>query len=139
MSMPHSQSLAGKHAFVTGGGRGIGAAVARRLLMHGARVTVSGRNADTLAKAVGDLCQFGQVDYVSADIGAPESIMHAFSTARSHFGPVDILVNNAGHQRSAATSAPQLLSTQFVFAKRTKIIGRQKRACRRDIQHERAT
>jgi NAD(P)-dependent dehydrogenase (short-subunit alcohol dehydrogenase family) len=101
MSMPHSQSLAGKHAFVTGGGRGIGAAVARRLLMHGARVTVSGRNADTLAKAVGDLCQFGQVDYVSADIGAPESIMHAFSTARSHFGPVDILVNNAGQAQSA--------------------------------------
>jgi 3-hydroxybutyrate dehydrogenase len=62
---------------------------------------VSGRNADTLAKAVGDLCQFGQVDYVSADIGAPESIMHAFSTARSHFGPVDILVNNAGQAQSA--------------------------------------
>jgi NAD(P)-dependent dehydrogenase (short-subunit alcohol dehydrogenase family) len=101
MIMLHIQSLAGKHAFVTGGGRGIGAAVAQRLLMHGARVTVSGRNADTLAKAVGDLCQFGKVNYVSADIDAPESIMHAFSTARSHFGPVDILVNNAGQAQSA--------------------------------------
>lgn len=99
--MLHSQSLAGRHAFVTGGGRGIGAAVARGLLMHGARVTVSGRNADALAGTVGDLRRFGQVDYVIADIVAPESVVHAFGTARSRFGPVDILVNNAGQAQSA--------------------------------------
>lgn len=99
--MPHSQSLAGKHAFVTGGGRGIGAAVARGLLMHGARVTVSARNADALADTVNALCQFGQIGYVIADIAAPESVGHAFSEARSRFGAVDILVNNAGQARSA--------------------------------------
>lgn len=99
--MPHSQGLAGRHAFVTGGGRGIGAAVARDLLLHGARVTVSGRNANVLSKTVSDLCQFGQVDYVIADLAAAESIRHAFGTARSRFGAVDILVNNAGQAQSA--------------------------------------
>ena len=99
--MQHSQHLAGKHAFVTGGSRGIGAAIARDLLMHGARVTVSARNADALAATVNDLSQFGQVDYVIADLAASESVMHAFSKARSRFGPVDILVNNAGQAQSA--------------------------------------
>ena len=99
--MQHSQYLAGKHAFVTGGSRGIGAAIARDLLMHGARVTVSARNADALAATVNDLSQFGQVDYVIADLAAPESVMDAFSKARSRFGPVDILVNNAGQAQSA--------------------------------------
>jgi NAD(P)-dependent dehydrogenase (short-subunit alcohol dehydrogenase family) len=101
MIMPHSQGLSGRHAFVTGGGRGIGAAIARGLLLHGARVTVSGRNADVLAKTVSDLCRFGQVDYAAADLAAPESIMDAFSRARSRFGPVDIMVNNAGQAQSA--------------------------------------
>lgn len=99
--MQHSEHLAGKHAFVTGGSRGIGAAIARDLLMHGARVTVSARNADALAATVNDLSQFGQVDHVIADLAAPESVMDAFSKARSRFGPVDILVNNAGQAQSA--------------------------------------
>lgn len=96
-----SLRLAGRHAFVTGGGRGIGAAVARGLLMHGARVTVSARNEDALARTVRELCQFGEIDYVIADIAAHESVTHAFSRARSRFGPVDILVNNAGQAQSA--------------------------------------
>jgi len=99
--MQNSEHLAGKHAFVTGGSRGIGAAIARDLLMHGARVTVSARNADALAATVNDLSQFGQVDHVIADLAAPESVLDAFNKARSRFGPVDILVNNAGQAQSA--------------------------------------
>lgn len=99
--MPRSQDLEGRHAFVTGGGRGIGAAVARALLMHGARVTVCGRDVDMLLKTAGELDQFGQVGHVGADIEAAESVMHAFDQARSRFGPVDILVNNAGQAQSA--------------------------------------
>ena len=99
--MSPNLSLAGRHAFVTGGGRGIGAAVARGLLTHGARVTVSARNEDALARTVRELRLFGEIDYVIADIAAPESVMHAFSKARSRFGPVDILVNNAGQAQSA--------------------------------------
>lgn len=99
--MPHDQNLAGRHAFVTGGGRGIGAAVARGLLLQGARVTISARNADALATTVEDLRRFGRIDYVTADIAVAESVGHAFDAARSRFGPVDILVNNAGQARSA--------------------------------------
>jgi NAD(P)-dependent dehydrogenase (short-subunit alcohol dehydrogenase family) len=105
MSMLRSQGLAGKHAFVTGGGRGIGAAVARALLMHGARVTVSGRDAGTLAGTVAELARFGEIDHASADLLAPASLAQAFDTARARFGAVDILVNNAGQAQSAPFSA----------------------------------
>jgi 3-hydroxybutyrate dehydrogenase len=105
MSMPHNHSLAGKHAFVTGGGRGIGAAVARALLMHGARVTISGRDVDTLAKTAGELAQFGEISHIGIDIKVAESVVHAFDRARSQFGAIDILVNNAGQAQSAPFSA----------------------------------
>jgi NAD(P)-dependent dehydrogenase (short-subunit alcohol dehydrogenase family) len=101
MTMLHSLSLAGKHAFVTGGGRGIGASVARALLIHGARVTVSGRNANVLAKTVSDLA---------------ESVMQAFDNARAHFGPVDILINNAGQAQSAPFSATDDALWQHMLA-----------------------
>lgn len=103
--MLQSQSLAGRHAFVTGGGRGIGAAIARSLLMHGARVTLSGRDAGTLMKAAGELARFGEVDHACADIAAPESLAQAFGLARSRFGRIDILVNNAGQAQSAPFSS----------------------------------
>lgn len=114
--MLHSQSLAGRHAFVTGGGRGIGAAVARDLLMHGARVTVSGRDADALARTVDSLRRFGEVDHVIADIAAPESVMQAFGEARRRFGPVGILVNNAGQAQSAPFLKTDLALWQNMLA-----------------------
>jgi NAD(P)-dependent dehydrogenase (short-subunit alcohol dehydrogenase family) len=116
MTMLHSLSLAGKHAFVTGGGRGIGASVARALLIHGARVTVSGRNANVLAKTVSDLAAFGEVHHASADIASPESVMQAFDNARAHFGPVDILINNAGQAQSAPFSATDDALWQHMLA-----------------------
>lgn len=99
--MRHSQDLAGKHAFVTGGGRGIGASIAHALLAHGARVTVSGRNGDVLAQTVSELERFGEVGQVLMDVTLPDSVDRAFDAARERFGPVDILVNNAGQAQSA--------------------------------------
>ena len=99
--MRHSQDLAGKHAFVTGGGRGIGASIAHALLAHGARVTVSGRNGDVLAQMVSELERFGEVGQVLMDVTLPDSVDRAFDAARERFGPVDILVNNAGQAQSA--------------------------------------
>lgn len=72
--------LAGKHALVTGGGKGIGAAIARALTAEGARVTVVGRNTE-----------------IKADVSDPHAVADAFEKA----GPVDILVNNAGQASSA--------------------------------------
>jgi NAD(P)-dependent dehydrogenase (short-subunit alcohol dehydrogenase family) len=116
MNMLHSRSLAGKHAFVTGGGRGIGAAIARALLMHGARVTVSGRNVETLAETAGELAQLGEINHVVTDIAVAESVMHAFEQARSHFGPIDILINNAGQAQSAPFSATDEALWQHMLA-----------------------
>jgi 3-hydroxybutyrate dehydrogenase len=116
MNMLHSRSLAGKHAFVTGGGRGIGAAIARALLMHGARVTVSGRNVETLAETAGELAQLGEINHVVTDIAVAESVMHAFEQARSHFGLIDILINNAGQAQSAPFSATDEALWQHMLA-----------------------
>ncbi|HET8887509.1 MAG TPA: SDR family NAD(P)-dependent oxidoreductase [Candidatus Angelobacter sp.] len=92
----NSQALAGKHAVVTGGARGIGAAVTRALVTHGANVTMLGRSAvpENLA---GD----PHLHYAQADVCEPESLSKAFDSARASFGPIHILVNNAGEGRSA--------------------------------------
>jgi NAD(P)-dependent dehydrogenase (short-subunit alcohol dehydrogenase family) len=88
--------LAGKHALVTGGARGIGAAITRALLGHGARVTMLGRSPD--AKDAG--VEAG-LAYLQADVVDPAKVASAFAAARSRFGPIAILVNNAGQARSA--------------------------------------
>lgn len=88
--------LAGRHALVTGGARGIGLACARALLARGARVTLLGRDGAALDSAVGGLASLGQAQAVSADIADETSVRQAFAQAEAAFGPVHILVNNAG-------------------------------------------
>lgn len=92
-----SQALAGKHAVVTGGARGIGAAVTRALVTHGANVTMLGRSAVPAA----DLADNPHLHYAQADIGEPQTLKKVFDSARASFGPINILVNNAGQGRSA--------------------------------------
>jgi len=92
-------TLEGKVAIVTGGTRGIGAAVARWLVERGAGVVVSGRDADRLAAAVKDLEDTGQVHGVAADVAKREDADRLAEAARDRFGRVDILVNNAGITR----------------------------------------
>jgi NAD(P)-dependent dehydrogenase (short-subunit alcohol dehydrogenase family) len=92
-----SQALAGRHAVVTGGARGIGAAITRMLVANGAKVTMLGRSFAPQVEP-GDS---SYLQYVQADVCAPESLPRAFDSARARFGPVHILVNNAGQGRSA--------------------------------------
>ncbi|WP_432257546.1 SDR family NAD(P)-dependent oxidoreductase [Cupriavidus sp. TMH.W2] len=98
-------SLSGRHALVTGGGRGIGAAIARRLLADGASVTLLGRDAGTLEAAVQALRDSALagavVSFVTADIADADSVAHAFAAASEQAGPVSMLVNNAGQAHSA--------------------------------------
>jgi len=96
-----SDLLSGKHAVVTGGARGIGAAVTRALMDHGARVTVLGRSAEPQRRGALDFQQAGGVAYVKADVADPAAVAHAFESARARSGPIDILVNNAGQAASA--------------------------------------
>ena len=92
-----SQALSGKHAVVTGGARGIGAAVTRALVAHGANVTMLGRSPAPAA----DLADDPHLHYAQANVCEPEDLHRAFDAARASFGPIHILVNNAGQGVSA--------------------------------------
>jgi NAD(P)-dependent dehydrogenase (short-subunit alcohol dehydrogenase family) len=92
-----TQALAGRHAVVTGGARGIGAAVTQALTAHGARVTMLGRR----AAAPSELAGSPYLQYIQADVCEPETLPRTFDSARATFGPIHILVNNAGQARSA--------------------------------------
>jgi 3-hydroxybutyrate dehydrogenase len=95
-----TQSLAGKHALVTGASRGIGAAIAQRLLDEGARVTLLGRQLATVRPLAARLS--GQNAHaVVADVSDSNQMQAAIADASKHFGPIDILVNNAGQAASA--------------------------------------
>lgn len=82
----------GKHAVVTGGGSGIGAAIAASLVSAGAAVTIMGRNDDKLRKVADDIGAAREV----ADVTDREQVATAFASAVKNNGCVDILVNNAG-------------------------------------------
>lgn len=101
MSIASEAGLAGRHALVTGGGGGIGAAIARALLVRGARVTISGRSSDTLAATVAQLSALGQIDAVQMDVASAASVAQAFAAAQARFGVVAILINNAGQAASS--------------------------------------
>lgn len=100
--MTSNNNLQSRHAVVTGGGQGIGAAIARLLAAQGANVTVLGRKLETLQTLVAEQPQ--QMHAVAADVSDAEQVQAAFASARQRFGPIVILVNNAGQ----ATSAPFL-------------------------------
>ncbi|WP_122157189.1 SDR family NAD(P)-dependent oxidoreductase [Paraburkholderia sp.] len=98
--------LAGKHAVVTGGGSGIGAATAAALVRAGARVTLMGRDAARLAAQRDALSVLDKSDSTSAageltcitvDVAREAAVIAAFEQA----GPVDILINNAGQAQAA--------------------------------------
>ena len=90
--------LAGQHALITGGGTGIGAAIARRLAEEGAKLTLVGRRRDKLEE-IGS----GPFDALvaPADVTDREAVESCFAIAREAQGPVTILVNNAGGAESA--------------------------------------
>ncbi|HEV8641586.1 MAG TPA: 3-oxoacyl-[acyl-carrier-protein] reductase [Methylomirabilota bacterium] len=92
--------LTGRVAIVTGGSRGIGAAIAASLAQNGAAVVVSGRDVDRLERAVKDLEAGGATALgVVADAASREDADRLVETAKQRFGRIDVLVNNAGMTR----------------------------------------
>jgi len=95
-----ARPLEGQTAVVTGGSRGIGAAVAALLAERGAAVVVSARDGDRLNAAVKDLEAMGTpVVGVAGDVSRRDDAERVVDTARERFGRLDILVNNAGITR----------------------------------------
>ncbi len=88
-----TESLIDAHAVITGGGTGIGAAIAARLSAMGARVTLMGRNLERVREKAKE---FPNAQGVAVDVGVEVEVGVAFAEAASVFGPVSILVNNAG-------------------------------------------
>ncbi|MBI3877809.1 MAG: SDR family NAD(P)-dependent oxidoreductase, partial [Verrucomicrobia bacterium] len=88
--------LNGKNAIVTGGARGIGYAIATRLIASGARVCLWDRDAAALAEASKKLSTDGNVHTVTLDLTKPDEVKAAAAETRRHFGSIEILVNNAG-------------------------------------------
>lgn len=95
--MLSSDSLAGRTAIVTGGGRGIGRAIASELASFGARVAVFeiDKTAITDFSAFAAECGLDMTP-IQCDITKPEDVEKAVGEARDKYGPVSILVNNAG-------------------------------------------
>ncbi len=88
----------GRHAFVTGGGRGIGRAIATALTGAGMAVTVTGRNEAALAETVARGSARG---YVVADVTDARAVADGIGQAAASGGPIDVLIANAGGAETA--------------------------------------
>jgi 3-oxoacyl-[acyl-carrier protein] reductase len=98
--MDTGQPLAGQVAVITGAGRGIGAAIARKLAKLGATAVLCGRNQSTLdATAQAILDTGGKTEVIPCDVTVLHQLEYASARVDSTFGRLDILVNNAGIAR----------------------------------------
>lgn len=89
-------AISGKVAFITGGSRGIGLAVAQRLVAEGAGVAVTGRDEAALAAAQVALGGAGAAAALRADVRSYADVDRAIDATVARFGGLDIVVNNAG-------------------------------------------
>jgi NAD(P)-dependent dehydrogenase (short-subunit alcohol dehydrogenase family) len=114
--MSPDKPLAGRHAVVTGGGRGIGAAVALDLARLGADLTLMGRTFDVLQQVASDIHDLGvRARAAVVDVADEEEVRLAFEAATDAFGPPLVLVNNAGIAGSAPFKRMDLDHWQHMF------------------------
>lgn len=89
-------ALLGRTALITGGGTGIGFAIAQALAGAGARIVLASRKLDRLEAAAAALRSDGaEVLAVAADVREPDAVQSAVTTAVDHFGKLDIVIANA--------------------------------------------
>ena len=115
---PQAKPLAGQHALVTGGNRGIGAAIAEELVRLGVNLTLAARDRESLNRRREHLSQIGPsaISLQVIDLTDPDSISHSHTAARDDLGPITILINNAGVAPSAPLDKLELKSWEETFA-----------------------
>ena len=115
---PQAQPLEGQHALVTGGNRGIGAAIAEELGRLGVNLTLAARDRESLNRRRELLSQIGPsaIGLQVMDLTDPESIAQSHMAARDDLGPITILINNAGVAPSAPLGKLELKSWKETFA-----------------------
>ena len=110
--------LHGRHVVVTGGGSGLGAAIAAALAAEGADLTLMSRTQATIEKQARILqrSSTGRTGAIVCDVRDTESVARAFAQAVREVGPVQVLVNNAGVAAASAFADITLASWQQVMA-----------------------
>jgi len=88
--------LKGKNGIITGGARGIGFAIATRLLQAGASVCLWDRDLDALKAAQQTLSSLGKVGTQQVDLTDADAVVAAAAATKLEFGSIELLVNNAG-------------------------------------------
>jgi hypothetical protein len=95
--MASTKDFNGRWALVTGASAGIGAALARKLAKHGAKLVLTARRRDRLEKLAGELAAKGtEVRIVTADLNDPAAPQQIYDATEGAGLTVDILINNAG-------------------------------------------
>src|SRR5262249_11736906 len=114
--------LDGRVAWVTGGGKGIGRAIALALGARGARVLVTGREERALGSVVGEIANGGgKARHLVADVRDPEKARAAVAKALDTWGTLDVVVANAGQSGRAPLGgdlarAREILETNLIGA-----------------------
>ena len=96
MANPETPPLQAQVAVVTGAGRGIGAAISRKLASMGAAVVLCGRQRGPLEATAKDISQSGKAEVAPCDVSNLDSVEKLSRHVASTYGRLDILVNNAG-------------------------------------------
>ncbi len=87
-------NLSGQIALVTGGGTGIGKAIAKAMLAEGAKVIIVGRKEEILKEAQAELGS--DIEMMTCDVTQEEQVKKVYENIMSNHGKIDILINNAG-------------------------------------------